>query len=105
MLDENNKASVYERHNESSIIPPSEKLFLKYWLLDSFYYRVLLLLKTRAKRVPFAFAVGVSGLVLNKVTKCEIYHDSEKVPFVCPCKIFLLLISSDFSPSFSKNCP
>jgi len=45
MLDENNKASVYERHNESSIIPPSEKLFLKYWLLDSFYYRVLLLLR------------------------------------------------------------
>ena len=29
MLDENNKASVYEQHNESSIIPPSEKLFLK----------------------------------------------------------------------------
>ena len=45
MLDENNKASVYERHNESSIIPPSEKLFLKYWLLDSFYYRELWLLR------------------------------------------------------------
>jgi hypothetical protein len=35
--------------------------------------------------VPFAFAVGVSGLVPEQGHRVEIYHDSEKVPFVYPC--------------------
>ena len=49
----NNLASVYERHNESSIIPPLKNCFLasdfmKTLTIVRFFFEM-----TRAKRVPF----------------------------------------------------
>ena len=57
----NNLASVYERHNESSIIPP-----LKNHFLASYFMKILTIVcfafeKTRAKRVPFLFLILLLG--------------------------------------------
>ena len=55
-------ASVYERHNESSIISPSEKPFFKhliknqYWLSCVFAFE-----KTRAERVPLLLLLLLFG--------------------------------------------
>jgi len=62
MLDKNNKASVYERSYESSIIAPSEKLLFlcqiswKFYLSWAFAFE-----RTRAKRVPFLFLILLLG--------------------------------------------
>ena len=62
----NNLASVYERHNESSIIPPLKNHFFSILFHENFNYRVLLLLRRHeAKRechFVFDLAFGVWGL-------------------------------------------
>ena len=45
MLDKNNKASVYERSYESSIIPPLKNRFFYVKFHENFIYRELLLLR------------------------------------------------------------
>ena len=78
-LIENNLASVYERHNESLIIP-SLKTAFKILAARWFYYRALLLKRHKRSEAIFAFAVGVSGLALNKVTKWEFITVVKKCP-------------------------
>ena len=65
MLDKNNKASVYERSYESSIIAPSEKLLFYVKFHENFIYRELLLLREHERsecHFVFDLAFGVWGL-------------------------------------------
>ena len=73
---------------------PSEKPLFSIWFHENFNYRVLLLLKTRAKRVPFLpllffFAFWGLGLAPIKEASSRFLNGSEKVPSVCPCSMLL----------------
>ena len=64
----NNLASVYERHNESSIIPPLKNHFFSILFHENFNYRVLLLLKdTSEASAIFVFDLAFWGLGLAPI--------------------------------------
>ena len=81
-------ASVYERHNESSIVTISEKQLLKILAARWFYYRKVLLLRRHERsecHFCLCFCCWGFGARPEQGHRVGIYHGSEKIPFVYPC--------------------
>ena len=86
---------------------PSEKQLLKYWLLDGFTIVSFCFWKDTSAAsaifaLAFAFAVGVSGLALNKVTKWEFITVVKKYPL---CILALCFLNLWTFPLICRNCP
>ena len=84
-------ASVYERHNESSIISLWKPLFC-IWFQENFNYRALLLLRRHERsecHFCLCFCFLGFGACPNKAHRVGIFHGSGKVPSVCPCSMLL----------------
>ena len=94
-------ASVYERHKESSIIPPSEKPLLKILAARWFLLSWAFAFKKKHERSEFIVAFGgFGGLPLNKITEWEFITVVKKYPL---CILALNLFCFWFFPIFLRN--
>ena len=96
-------ASVYERHNESSIISLWKPLFVSDFKKILTIVRFCFWEDTSEASAIFAFAFAFWGLGLAPTRhRVGIFHGSGKVPSVCPCS---MLLKSLVFLRHLQNCP